>query len=130
MLRRLIILLLIVGCDKSIEGRYLAGGGRYKLDISNVTDTTFYFAMGEKKTEPQVCFIEGNSSFLTDNKAVYKDLESDLQTFSNIVKIDSCIYTFNINNNYIDVSLNIPQCAIFWCGMSNSFIHKYTKVDE
>ena len=128
MLRRLIILLLIVGCGEKtdIEGKYSIGN--YQLNISNVNDKGFDFdVFGVSNAKGRgICELEGKAIFKSDNTAIFKDNHSDLDVFG----LDSCIYTFGIENDSIKFSVNTYRCASLHCGSSAWFALKYAKEDE
>ena len=128
MIRRLIILLLIVGCDEKtdIEGKYSIGN--YQLNISNVNDKGFDFdVFGVSNTKGRgICNLEGKAIFKSVNTAIFKDNHPDLDAFG----LDSCIYTFGIENDSIKISINTNRCASLHCGSSAWFVLKYAKMDD
>ena len=128
MIRRLIILLLIVGCGEKtdIEGKYTTGN--YQLNISNVNDKGFDFdVFGVSNTKGRgICDLEGKAIFKSENTAIFKDNHPDLDAFG----LDSCIYTFGIENDSIKFSVNTYRCASLHCGSSAWFALKYAKEDE
>jgi len=125
MIRRLIILLLIVGCGEKIdiEGKYSIGN--YQLNISNVNDKGFDFdVFGVSNTKGRgTCDLEGKAIFKSENTAIFKDNHPDLDAFG----LDSCIYTFGIENDSIKISVNTNRCASLHCGSSAWFVLKYVK---
>ena len=128
MIRRLIILLLIVGCEEKtdIEGKYSTGN--YQLNISNVNDKGFDFdVFGVSNTKGRgICDLEGKAIFKSENTAIFIDNHSDMDAFG----LDSCIYTFGIENDSIKISVNTYRCASLHCGSSAWFALKYAKEDE
>ena len=128
MIRRLIILLLIVGCEKEIdiEGKYSIGN--YQLNISNVNDKGFDFdVFGVSNAKGRgICDLEGKAIFKSENTAIFKDNHPDLDAFG----LDSCIYTFGIENDSIKITVNTKRCASLHCGSSAWLALKYAKEDE
>ena len=128
MKKLLIILLLIVGCGEKIdiEGKYSIGN--YQLNISNVNDKGFDFdVFGVSNAKGRgICELEGKAIFKSDNTAIFKDNRSDLDAFG----LDSCIYTFGIENDSMKFSVNTYRCASLHCGSSTWFALKYAKEDE
>ena len=127
MKKLLTILLLIVGCEENdIEGKYSIGN--YQLNISNVNDKGFDFdVFGVSNAKGRgICELEGKAIFKSDNTAIFKDNHSDLDVFG----LDSCIYTFGIENDSIKFSVNTYRCASLHCGSSAWFALKYAKEDE
>ena len=125
MIRRLIILLLFVGCSEKtdIEGKYSIGN--YQLNISNVNDKGFDFdVFGVSNTKGRgLCDLQGKAIFKSENTAIFKDNHPDLDAFG----LDSCIYTFGIENDSIKISVNTNRCASLHCGSSAWFVLKYVK---
>ena len=128
MKKLLLIALLIVGCEEkaNIEGKYSIGN--YQLNISNVNDKGFDFdVFGVSNAKGRgICELEGKAIFKSDNTAIFKDNHSDLDVFG----LDSCIYTFGIENDSIKFSVNTYRCASLHCGSSAWFALKYAKEDE
>ena len=120
-----IILLLIVGCGEKtdIEGKYSIGN--YQLNISNVNDKGFDFdVFGVSNAKGRgICDLEGKAIFKSENTAIFKDNHPDLDAFG----LDSCIYTFGIENDSIKISVNTNRCASLHCGSSAWFVLKYVK---
>ena len=124
MKKLLIILLLIVGCEENdIEGKYSIGN--YQLNISNVNDKGFDFdVFGVSNTKGRgICDLEGKAIFKSENTAIFTDNHPDLELFG----LDSCIYTFGIENDSIKISVNTNRCASFYCGTSAWLVLKYVK---
>ena len=73
-----------------------------------------------------ICDLEGKAIFKSENIAIFKDNRSDLDAFG----LDSCKYTFGIENDSIKISVNTYRCASLHCGSSAWFALKYAKEDD